>query len=76
MKFAMQIKNLLAIMALCLLGLAGPVWGAEVRGATGCVSCHDKDDLPDMGGTAHAEAPATKPPMVDAAAALAKRRCV
>ncbi len=73
MKFAMQIKSLLAIVALCLLGLAGPVWGAEVRGSAGCVSCHDKDDLPDMSGTAHAEAPSTKPPMADAAAALAKR---
>ena len=49
----MRIKNAIAGVGLCLLGLCAPAWAAEPTGAAFCVTCHDEEDLPDMSRSAH-----------------------
>ncbi len=50
----MQIKRLLLVAGLSLIGLLGQqAWAANPTGAALCVTCHDEEDLPDMSKSAH-----------------------
>ena len=70
----MRIKDLLAIVGLCLFGLLGPAMAAPARDASAeCVGCHDSDDLPDMSRGPHPSQPDKPPPMSAAADAMRLR---
>lgn len=71
----MKIRGAIAVISLCWLGLTASVWAEEpLTGDALCVSCHDADDLPDMGTSPHGPTLARKlPPMTEAAQALRSR---
>jgi DmsE family decaheme c-type cytochrome len=57
----MGIKQLLAVIALCLGGAIAPAWGAAgAERSKICLDCHD--DLPDMSRSAHATATDARTP--------------
>lgn len=49
----MRIRNAIAVVGLCLLGLLGSASGAEPTGAAFCITCHDDEDLTDMSRSTH-----------------------